>query len=542
MRRLILLALLCFSALVTAQDTENQVEPIVDCVIDFGNGQRVAVFRYHNPDTSPVIAQAGEDNYFTPEVDVDAPQIIYYTPRPDSPDVRFEVPFSGDELTWTLLGQSVTASDDSPLCEPERSQSISVEAETTYQTITGFGGAYVFRFSKIMDGGGTDNVAPLTLEYLRPTHMRFHMALDTFEASNDNDDPFTFNWDAYQENERMRAGFAFMQLAQETGALIHVSSWIAPDWMVSNPESGRQRVVREDAYDELAESIVAYVLYVQNNYGVTIDTVSLNEPDLGIFQIYSPQEQVEVMRLVNARFAEEGLPTKWAMAETSNMADALDEAEAIWANEDIRDSVTAWAYHSWDTAGNTVLQRNADFATENDLEVWVTEVGYDAQAYETPEVFPTFDFALQAAQIYSRLYKLSGMNVPFHWQFLDDYRVISQDGTEFFPSFYVLWSLRQFVPVGSQVIDTSEDRPGMYSFAIQTPEGDISLMIVNTTPEKQATKITDLPEGTYQHYRMNDGELLVNTGEFANDESAFFLMAQSVNWFTTIDPGEIPAS
>lgn len=537
-RRILLLGLLALLVAVSAS-AQGSVTPILDCVINFGNGYQIAIFRYENPSRSPVIARAGSDNFFTPEVEVNPPEILRYTPRPDSPNVRFEVPFVGDSLTWTLLGQSVTASPDSPACSFERARTIVVDPSETHQTITGFGGAYVYRFSKTMDQGRVDQVSALTLETLRPTHMRFDLPLDTWEPMNDNNDPNVINPDAFVVNDRLRATFDTMQLAEERDAVIHASVWVVPDWMVVNPGAQRQRILKPEMVDEFVESALALLLTLRDEYGVTVDTISVNEPDLGIDQLFTPTEQADLIRRFMARFAEEGLSTGWAVGETSNMKEAQPYTSQVWTDESLHDSIRVWTYHSWDAAvPDSLLIANANWAAEIDREVWVTELGYDSSLWQTPEVFATYDYALNTARTYSRLYKLSGMNVPFHWQLIDDYRVASPDVTVTFPTFDLLRSFRTYIPIGSQVIDTSADGGDLHSFAVQSPDGAISLFMLNTSDTTQPVRVTGLPAAAYRHLRLSEAESLTEVSAFdlEGNETSLFLMARSVNWLTTITP------
>lgn len=537
-RRVLAISLFCL-LLPLVVSAQGAVTPILECVIDFGNGYQIATFRYENPRTSPVIARLGEDNFFTPEVSVEPPQILRYTPRPDSPNVRFEVPFTGESLTWTLLGQSVTASAESPACPMDNARTITVNPAVTHQTITGFGGAYVYRFSKTMDQGRADQVAALTLETLRPTHMRFDLPLDTWEPANDNDDPNVINAEAFRIDDRLQATFDTMQLAEERGAVIHASVWVVPDWMVENPSAQSQRILKAEMTDEFVESTLALLLTIRDEYGVTIDTISVNEPDLGIDQLFTPAQQADLIRRFAARFAEAGLSTGWALGETSNMKEAQPYSSEVWADESLHDAIRAWSYHSWDAAvPDSVLIANAEWAAQIDREVWVTELGFDPFLWQTPEVFATFDYALSTARIYSRLYKLSRMNVPFYWQLIDDYRVAAPDVSVTFPTYDLLRGFRTYIPIGSQVIDTSADSGDLHNFAVQTPDGAISLFLLNISDTTQAVTLRGLPAGEYRQLRLSAAEPLteVDVIDVQAGEASLFLMARSINWLTTITP------
>ncbi len=504
---------------------QEAVEPLVECVIELGNGYHIAVFNYDNPNTSPVVAQSEEVNFLTPDVPADLPLILSPRVRPGVPNVLFEVVFFGDSITWTLFEKSVTASADSPACEMEQPRRIIVNTDEKLQTINGFGGAFVFRFSKTMDEGLMDEVARINFETLKPTHMRFNMSLDQWEPVQG----------TFEVNERIRTSMEYMQMAQEQNIVRHISIWAAPDWMVENPQSERERILKADMFDEFIESIVSYLLYARDEYGVTVDTISLNEPDIGIFQTFTPQQQADIILRASARFAEEGIETQWVLGETSNMKGAVEYAQQVRDIPGVSDLVSVWAYHSWDAAVNDgVLRDNSAWAQEIDKEVWLTEIGFDPEVYRTPEVFETFDFTMSTAQIYSRLYKLSGMNVPFYWQMLDDYRVMSPDGETFYTAYYLLYGLRYTIPIGSQVIATSDDPGNIFSFAVEAPDGSMTLFVINAAEERQAIELSGLPDGTYQHLRLSENENFETVGQVDGDTS-LFLMGRSINWFTNVE-------
>ena len=524
--------------LLIAQDgTSPAPLPKLDCVIDYGNQRFAAVFRYENSSGRPLIVEPGAENYLDPPVaDADLPGIFRPIASNGIPDVRFEVPLTGETLTWVLKDQSATANADSPACEIEHPVRLQVYPDDHRQTISGFGGAYVFRFSKTMDKGLTDQVAEITYDTFAPTHMRFEIPLDLWESTNDNDDPLHIDFDGFTINERMEATFDYMLRGQADGALIHASVWNAPDWMVENPETSRHRIVPAENYDELVESLLAYLLYARDERGINIDTVSFNEPDIGVFVEYTPDELVDIMLRSASRFEEADLSTRWALAETSNMANALENARAMWENQSVHPYVQAWAYHSWDAAGEGTLRENSEWAESVGLQTWITEVGYDPQLYFTPEEFETWDNALQLAAVYSKLYKASGMNVPFYWEMIDDYRLLSADGSRYFPAFTFLRLLRETLPVGSIITESGPDIVGVHYFAVVLPDDGMTLMIVNISPQSTGVEVEGMLQGQYAHYRLSETEELAHIGAFliADDNPRFFLPGESITFITTL--------
>jgi len=99
---------------------------------------------------------------------------------------------------------------------------------------------------------------------------------------------------------------------------------------------------------------------------------------------------------------EQGLRTKWLLADVSNMDGAVTFARSIWKEESIRPYLGPLAIHSWDSdASDVKLTGIRDFAEEEGLEVWVTEGGWGAFLWNHPEIFPSWENAFNLAITFS---------------------------------------------------------------------------------------------------------------------------------------------
>jgi hypothetical protein len=292
-------------------------------------------------------------------------------------------------------------------------------------------------------------------------------------------------------------------------------------------------------FDEAIESIAAWLLTARDTYGVTVHAVSFNETNLGVNILFDdPLVYGELIQRATARFTELGLATKWLQGDASAMGAALPMAQPIWENETLRSSLGPLGLHSWDpTLPDERIRNIGDWANANNFEVWVTEAGFDAQAWETPEVFETWAYALQLARIYNRLYKLGRVSVPFYWQMVDDYRLVSQDGETPFPSFHVLKLFRENLPVGAQVVGSSRDVLDVYNLAAQSAD-HFMVSLVNASVNDHIVTLTGLPAGEYRHLRSSAGEnaVLIDTYTVADGEFILPLLAESMNVLTTLAP------
>lgn len=111
------------SATVTI-DCEPELEPIIpllECVIDNGDGTYTAYFGYLNNNTVSVTIPVGADNNFSPAPQ-DRNQPTEFEPGRTEywPDAEFSVTFNeGETLTWTLDGNTATANEETVPCSEQ---------------------------------------------------------------------------------------------------------------------------------------------------------------------------------------------------------------------------------------------------------------------------------------------------------------------------------------------------------------------------------------------------------------------------------------
>lgn len=542
MKRLIIIVLMLFTLppITTGQD-EPDIQPFVDCIVDLGNELYTAYFGYENSTGRTALIARGAENYLSVEIADDQlpPQRFDAGRTAPFPEVTYAVEFTTDEVSWTIRGVTATATHDSPLCPLQASEDVTIFPDQPGQPITGFGGAFVHYFSKTPGRAAQDNVSRVNLDRLQPTHIRVGLPLFAWEPANDDDNSANFNWNAFNDTGIVRDVFTFMQEVDHEDIVILASLWRPADWMVTNPDDGRKLLLAEGIVNELAESMIAWLIYARDQYGVTVDYVSINEANLGVnILIEDPAQFAEIIKVTGARFAEAGLPTQWVLGDTSNSADLIEYATPIWEDEAVRPYVGMLAFHSWDAqvTDNTLITIS-DWSQAIGLNLWVTETGYDPEVYRTPEVFETWDHAIQTARVYSRLYKLAGINVAFYWQMMDDYRLVSQDGTMPLPAFYMLEQLRQTVPSGSQIVATSRNGINLYTFAAQSDTG-FTVHLTNTDEVPVIVDLAGMPAGTYRYMRTSAAEpqgANVDTIEINDSNLTLALPRSSVNILTTME-------
>lgn len=523
---------------VYAQQGDQTISPFVNCVLDLGGGLYGAYFGYENPTNRDALMMRGPDNGLSADApDAQQPPQRF---RRGGEEAAFVVEFAAPGITWTLNGLTATATaaatPESPRCASDPAVRIEVDPAQTAQTIAGFGGNFVHYFSKTPGGAVYDPVAAYNVEHLRPTHLRVGLELYAWEPQNDDADSQHYAWDAFQDSGIVRDVFLFMQ--DQPGATILASIWRPADWMVENPDSDRSLVLAPGIEDEVIESITAWLVRARDDYGVTVDYVSFNESNLGVNVLFSdPAQYADLIARAGARFAAEGLPTKWALGDTSNAASALSFSAPIWDNAAARPYLGVLAFHSWDAqVGDALLGQIGAWAAERELDVWVTEAGFDSQAYQTPEVFETWAYALDLARIYSRVYAYARGSVAFYWQMMDDYRLVSPDGSTPYPAFYVLEQLRDIAPPGAEVVRASLVGVNVDVLAVRSGTG-LTLHLTHTGDVPAVVRVSGLPDGVYEMVRASGAEpagVAIDPVEVRGGSVILALSARSVSIVTTV--------
>ncbi len=92
------------------------VIPILECVVNNGNGTYTAHFGYENQNSFAVSIPVSSANTFNPGGDLGQPTVFNPGRTGYYPDSDFQVTFNGQNLVWHLNGRTVTANAQSPQC------------------------------------------------------------------------------------------------------------------------------------------------------------------------------------------------------------------------------------------------------------------------------------------------------------------------------------------------------------------------------------------------------------------------------------------
>jgi O-glycosyl hydrolase len=298
--------------------------------------------------------------------------------------------------------------DEAPRAAPA-SVSVRIDEAVEHQVIEGFGATTT---EHIDMASGEDLMGALRPRVIEAVYGQVgltmgHLDVGPYEnfdpsryaTANDDGDPFTFNWRAFNFVRSNGQKTGIVDLARPYGFdnfTIHGGTnvrWSDP-WMAG---------VRKTSYrlylEEMAENVVAPLIYWRDKFGIVTRWHHLfNEPTTGGAELAGGdvQEVVDLVKVVGARLRREGFSEiRMVVASEETEEASLDSARAILADPDARRYVGAISYHTYPYGSvysdvNRILATSGrgrpdagrikvrndirDLAKRYGLQVWMTEV------------------------------------------------------------------------------------------------------------------------------------------------------------------------
>ena len=363
----------------------------------------------------------------------------------------------------------------------EAQQDITVDLSSEYQTMDGTGGnAYGF----ITGSNWSPKVLDMIINDLTVSHIRFRSAINQWEPSNDNSDPFSINWSGFNDSKAVHDDFVLLQKLSTAGIECILGIWEVPDWMVLNPGAGQNRIIPPKLYTEFAELIVSYILYAKSNYGANITCLSIqNEPNIGIYNYFSADEMANVTEVVLNHLDVFGLGyIKLHVGDVNEPASAIAYFEASMDRQTIAPRTQAVSYHTWHNMTEPILANIRDFAKEYGVSSWATEVG------SNPLDSKTFDWALGSMKNHHFAYKYAHSSMSFQWCLGGAETSIEKDGTPN-PIYHALKHYHHHIRPGSVRVGAYGDTGSLFTTAF-IDKNEKRLSIITTDWDSYTQNVT----------------------------------------------------
>jgi hypothetical protein len=331
------------------------------------------------------------------------------------------------------------------------------------------------------------------------TVTREAMPLWAWESTNDNGDPFTFNWDGFNTtNPDAVNGWKRYQYLKQHNVVIVLGIWLGPKF----DSMARDR-------DEFIESIAAYLLHTKNEYGVEIDYIDINETDWGVEIRLSPEEYAEIINKSAPRFKELGITTKWHCGSTSHAFNGRFGSNLEYCKKIVELSGEYGAqpafhgYHST-SKPDSLFTIWGEWQKTLDRNIWCTENDFDYKLWENPDNAKWMG-AEETARLMWRVIYLARASVSVAWFHYTENPVAMVHKA------YV----NHYDP-GGIIVETGQPDPDIMSMAYKHhAKNKFVITLLNRSNEAKDVTLTGIPDQTLTHRRTsgdNDVEEDVEIG------------------------------
>lgn len=371
--------------------------------------------------------------------------------------------------------------------------SIAVDPSTARYRFDGFGGNYCFQIES--------PVTEYTLENLNSRWARTEISMVEWEPVNENGSPREIDWSRFAERDRpgtrLRREFELMQKLQRKGIPFVASIWRLPEWMLADRgvkgPNDQQRKIDPELWDELLESLGAYMLYARDQYGAEPDLFSFNEPDLGIRILFSDDEHREAIRRIGAHFESLGLKTKMLLGDVANPRGTHKYVLKTAGDPEAMKYAGAISFHSWGGASQQQYEAWADLADELQLPLLIAELGTDPAGWQGRS-YDSYWYGIEELRLYQELLLHARPRGTMYWEFTSDYSLVRTQGAEIIPTgrFWLTKHLTNLTPADSEVLAVTSDHPKVLVSAFRRGEA-FTVHVANVSAARIA-KLTGLPE------------------------------------------------
>jgi O-glycosyl hydrolase len=311
-------------------------------------------------------------------------------------------------------------SSPSPSPSPSGPTVLLIDNAVQHQVIEGFGATVTEWVDMITGADQMGAMRPRIMDaiYNQVKLTTGHLDIGPYEnfnpvnytTSNDDGDPFNFNWAAFNMVRSINQKSKVVDLAKPMGFNnFTIHGGMNTRWSDLWLNTIRSKGLHETYLQEAAENVVAGDVYWRNNYGIVPLWHHLfNEPTSGNQEVYgaTTREIVDLVKMTGARFRHERFAnTKFAVPSEETEEKSLATAKAILNNPTARQYVGAISYHTYPygsiycdvptilkTSGSgnpdpgriAVRNQIRDLAKRYRLQVWMTEVSHsNANTFDT---------------------------------------------------------------------------------------------------------------------------------------------------------------
>lgn len=418
------------------------------------------------------------------------------------------------ELSVINYGRSRTADELIALAaqqNPLGETTAQVRLQETRQTMLGFGGNFCqprYGSTEPMDAVGRYN-----LQNLRVVYARIGLPLNGWTPERG----------VYRDEAQARAALLQIQEFNRRRIPVIASIWEGPGWMLGGRPEQMGRTLPRERYADCIEAVTRFLVTARDRYGATVEYFSFNEPDYGVNFKFTPQEMAEFIRQAGPRFQAAGLKTKFLVGDTANGANFVAYARPLLEDRRIAPYLGPLTFHCWDALGALDAQYSAiaELGRRYNKPVWCAEAGHDAQLWQAPNPWESWENGLRTALAYEKTLRLTGSALMLYWTYQDNYPLVSRDGTRPFPVHHVIKQMEEALPPGAKIAAATASHDELRALASVGPKpGQFSVLLINPIGEGQ-TILRGLPPGAAVRVVVSVGSAQRQSSSARTDRSGF---------------------
>ncbi|MCP9746408.1 glycoside hydrolase family 30 beta sandwich domain-containing protein [Lacihabitans sp. CS3-21] len=413
-------------------------------------------------------------------------------------------------------------------------QEIEINPSITFQTIEGFGG---FGAQNVYWSNGpftSERFVSDIVNDLGCTIIRDEVPT-SFEIINDNDNPYIIDLKKFNlskniegHHQPLAVRLQHFKAMHEAGINKFIASvWSPAPWMKWNndidngtpnnsaPEFNskpdtKTNQLKEEFYEEFAESLVAYCKIFKSEIGIDLYALSIqNEPRFSQFYsscVYNGEAYKEVLIVVGKRFKKEGLKTLIFGPEDVGWFEAADNLiKPSIIDTESRQYIDAIATHGYAFDGITSVSNDA--LTWRKMKDWGNPFKKPLWMTETSGFKNTYDGAIDLAKAMYMSLTYGNVSAWVFWTLstenIDEYSLMNSKG-EKSKRFYVSKQFYKYIRPGAVRIESTSS-PDVLSVAFSN-NGQSTVVLINISSFDRAVKI----KGGAEKYRV------INTNSFEN--------------------------
>ncbi len=360
---------------------------------------------------------------------------------------------------------------------------VRIDRSQVRQTMVGLGGNFCQpRYGSVEP---MDAVGAYVLKNLKVAHARVGLPLEKWNPAPG----------VYEENAQSKAVLLALQDFAKRGIPTVVSVWEGPGWMLGGNREQSGRTLPVEKYQACAEAIARFLAVAKNRYGASPEYFSFNEPDYGVNFRFTPAQMAAFIRVAIPAFRAAGVKTKFLVADTANGGNFYAYALPLLQDKGLAPHLGPISFHSWDALGATDLAytRIAELGRRYKKPVWCLEAGHDAQLWQAPNPWGSWENGLRTAMAYERTIRLTGASLMDYWTYQDNYPLVDKSGKKPYAVFQVMRQMEQVFSPGAKVVSTRSGNDSLQAIATFGPKaGHFSVLLVNTTGAGRAV-LSGLP-------------------------------------------------